>query len=390
MNLRLTFNSVRESVHDSLMQHARTHASAIDATKPVLLRVPRQTETPALAVAGLSHRYGTARVIDDVDLTVARGEILCLVGPSGCGKSTTLRLVAGLEPIEVGRIDIAGVTASAPGIYKPAEERNVGLMFQDYALFPHMTVLDNVAFGIRGVPRSERRARAQAALNEVNLGQYAGAHPHVLSGGQQQRVALARALAPKPALMLLDEPFSGLDRQLRNQVRDDTMHLLKQSGAATMLVTHDPEEAMFMADRIAVMRAGKIEQIGIPAEIYYRPASAFVAEFFSEVNRMEGHVADGLVETPLGRVRADGLPEGMPVQVLVRPEGVRLTANGSGPGAHVMAARMLGRSSLVHLSLAGTPDDLHLHARVPGRFLPCDAQTLSISLDPEQTFVFPR
>jgi len=372
------------------MLTARKEDSPLSAVQPVRLRVPRPAETPVLAVEGLSHWYGATRVLDDISLTVARGEILCLVGPSGCGKSTSLRLVAGLEPIDIGQIAIAGRIASAPGTYQPAEHRNVGLMFQDYALFPHMTVLENVAFGIRGTTKHERRNRALAALSEVGLADYAGAHPHVLSGGQQQRVALARALAPKPALMLLDEPFSGLDRQLRNQVRDDTMHLLKQSGAATMLVTHDPEEAMFMADRIAVMRAGRIEQIGAPADIYYRPASAFVAEFFSEVNRMEGHVADGLVETPLGRVRADGLPDGTAVQVLVRPEGVKLTANGPGPAAHVMAARMLGRSSLVHLSLAGTADDVHLHARVPGRFLPCDAQTLSISLDPEQTFVFPR
>ena len=357
------------------------------ASGAIQFRVAWRPETPALAVEGLSHGYGGTRVLDNVNLGVAPGEILCLVGPSGCGKSTTLRLVAGLEPIDQGRIAIAGVTASARETYQPAESRNVGLMFQDYALFPHMSVLDNVAFGIRGVPKTERRARALAALEEVDLARYANAYPHVLSGGQQQRVALARALAPKPALMLLDEPFSGLDRQLRNQVRDDTMHLLKQSGAATMLVTHDPEEAMFMADRIAVMRAGRIEQIATPAEIYYRPATAFVAAFFSEVNRLDGRVAGGFVETPLGRVHAGGLPEDSPVQVLVRPEGLKLSTNGSGPLAHVVATRMLGRSSLVHLSLAGA-EDAHLHARVPGRFL-LDSRTLSISLDPEQTFVFP-
>lgn len=366
-------------------------------SRPIPFPVPHleREPMPALAVEGVTHRYGGTRVLDTVGFDVAPGEILCLVGPSGCGKSTTLRLIAGLEPIETGRIAIAGRPASGPGIHLPAEGRNVGLMFQDYALFPHMTVLDNVAFGIRGVSARERRERALAALSEVDLADYAGTHPHTLSGGQQQRVALARALAPKPALMLLDEPFSGLDRQLRNQVRDDTMHLLKQSGAATLLVTHDPEEAMFMADRIAVMRQGRIEQIGAPVDIYYRPASAFVTEFFSEVNRVPGCVAGGYVETPLGRVRAEGIADGADVQVLVRPEGVRLGSggtNGSGAPAKtatVVAARMLGRASLVHMSVDGPTGPLHLHARVPGRFLPRDTANLSVTLDPEQTFVFP-
>ncbi|MFN4089766.1 MAG: ABC transporter ATP-binding protein [Alphaproteobacteria bacterium] len=365
----------------------RTVARTVDTVPfPTVRPVDR---APVLSVAGLGHRYGGTTVLEDIGFEVARGEILCLVGPSGCGKSTCLRLIAGLEPIAIGAIAIGGETASAASVHRAAEGRNVGLMFQDYALFPHMSVLDNVAFGIRGKAKAERRAGALAALDEVGLVDYATAYPHILSGGQQQRVALARALAPGPALMLLDEPFSGLDRQLRNQVRDDTMHLLKRSGAATVLVTHDPEEAMFMADRIVVMRDGRIEQVGAPAEIYYRPASAFVTEFFSEVNRLPGRVVGGHVDTPLGQVAAGSLPEGSAAQVLVRPEGLKLNAAGHGPRARVMAARMLGRTSLVHLSLQGPGAEVHLHARVPGRFLPCDSQLLTLALDPEQTFVFP-
>jgi iron(III) transport system ATP-binding protein len=207
-------------------------------------------------------------------------------------------------------------------------------------------------------------------------------------------VALARALAPEPRIVLLDEPFSGLDLQLRNQVRDQTLHVLKESGAATLMVTHDPEEAMFMADRIALMRAGRIAQVGPPAELYFNPRNAFVAAFFGDLNRFAGTVRDGRVDTPLGTVAADGLAEGAAVEVLIRPEALRLhpaTAHdGEGAVARVMAARMLGRSSLIHLSVPQPAGgELHLHARIPGRFLPQDEQLLEIHLDRSQTFVFP-
>jgi len=214
----------------------------------------------------------------------------------------------------------------------------------------------------------------------------------VLSGGQQQRVALARALAPRPGVMLLDEPFSGLDARLRDQVRDATLHALKNSGAASLLVTHDPDEAMFMADRIAVMRAGRIVQLGAPVELYCRPADAFVARFFGEINALAGTVVRGGAATPFGPVPSD-LPEGSIVDVLIRPEALKLRpANGAtvnGSAATVIAARMLGRSSLIHLSVEGAGGPLHVHARVPGRFLPPENSRVEVGLDLEQTFVFP-
>ena len=345
---------------------------------------------PALRVEHVGHRYGRTPVLQDVGFDLAPGEILCLVGPSGCGKTTTLRLVAGLEDVQEGCIRIAGRTVSGEGLHVPVEARNIGLLFQDYALFPHMRVIDNVMFGIRDASGRERRQRALAALAEVGLSDYAGCYPHMLSGGQQQRVALARALAPRPAMLLLDEPFTALDSQLRRQVRDDTMHLLKTSGAATLLVTHDPEEAMFMADRIAVMRDGRIEQIGTPVEIYCCPASAFVAGFFGEVNRLTGIVAGGRVTTPFGRLAAGGLADGTTVEVLIRPEAIGLDAAGTGPHARVEAARMLGRTSLIHLSLPAGEGEVHLHARVPGRRLPREGELLAVSLDREQAFIFPR
>jgi iron(III) transport system ATP-binding protein len=273
-------------------------------------------------------------------------------------------------------------------------------MFQDYALFPHLSVADNVGFGLRDLSGGKRRDRVAVVLEQVGMLDQTRMFPHMLSGGQQQRVALARALAPEPRIMLLDEPFSGLDTRLRNQIRDDTLHVLKNGASATLIVTHDPEEAMFMADRIAVMRAGCIVQVGRPADLYYAPADAFVAGLFGDINRLDGRVEGRRVSTPFGDLDAPDLADGTPVEVLIRPEALKLRPASSGdpaaggghgaPGtARVMAARLLGRTSLVHLSIGGADGrDLHLHARVPGRFLPEDNEVMAIHLDHSQAFIF--
>jgi iron(III) transport system ATP-binding protein len=359
--------------------------------------------TIALGLAGVSHTYGARKAVDDVTLTVGAGELVCLVGPSGCGKTTLLRIAAGLEPLQEGRVVIDGCAIAEPSYHVPPEARGVGFVFQDYALFPHLTVARNVGFGLHRMGAAERKARVDDVLIQVGMQDLAEAYPHQLSGGMQQRVALARALAPRPRVMLLDEPFSGLDTRLREQIRDDALHVLKSSGTATLMVTHDPEEAMFMADRLAIMRAGRIEQHGSPVEVYAHPATAFVASFFGQVNELHGTVRSGAVITPFGTLAAPGFADGTAVEVLIRPEALKLSpADVRHPiAARVMAARLLGRSSWIHLSLVGPgaaetegPREgqagyFHFHARVPGRFVPREGEILAVGLEPAQAFVFP-
>ncbi len=328
-----------------------------------------------------------------MSLTVKAGELVCLLGPSGCGKTTVLRIAAGLERLQEGRVVMDDRTIADKARDTPPEDRSVGLVFQDYALFPHLTVAANVAFGLSGVAAGSKQERAMAALRQVGMKGQAEAYPHMLSGGQQQRVALARALAPQPKVMLLDEPFSGLDARLRNQIRDETLHVLKAAGAATLMVTHDPEEAMFMADRIALMRDGRLIQMGAPTELYFAPVDSFVAGFFGDINRLKGEVRAGKVETPFGDVSAGSLPDGREVEVLIRPEALTLRPRGQASkeegSARVMAARLLGRTSLVHLSVDNGGREAHLHARIPGRFLPEENEVMAVHLDRGQTFVFP-
>lgn len=349
-----------------------------------------------LQVEGINHSFGLNPVLEDVSLGVSPGEILCLLGPSGCGKTTTLRLIAGLEPVQHGRIAINDDVVADGRINVPPEKRGVSLLFQDFALFPHLTVFQNVAFGLRHLPPDARRTRASEVLEQVGMLRYADVYPHELSGGEQQRVALARARAPRPRVMLMDEPFSNLDVRLRRHVRDIVLHVLKRSVASTLMVTHDPEEAMFMADKIAVMSGGRIQQVDTPERLYTQPNTPFVAGLFSELNKLKGTVEAGHVTTAVGRLCTPDIADGTAVEVLIRPEAVHMGEPSGGVDGNargrVMAARMLGRSSLVHLSVEkgnGDSSDLHLHARLPGRKPPSENALVGISLDQEQVFVFP-
>jgi putative spermidine/putrescine transport system ATP-binding protein len=303
---------------------------------------------PAATAAGgatvefraLRRSFGATTALDGLDLDVRPGELLALLGPSGCGKTTALRILAGFETHDAGDVLVDGQPVT--GI--PAHRRDAGMVFQSYSLFPHLTALDNVAFGMRmrGTAKAERRARAQELLELVGLPQHAGRYPHQLSGGQQQRIALARALALEPRVLLLDEPLSALDAKVRLTLREEIRRLQRDLGITTLFVTHDQEEALSMADRVAVLRAGRLEQCAAPAELYARPATAFVAEFVGTMSRIPCERAGAGVAL-LGRTYpVDGtLPADGPLEVLVRPENVVLRPDAAGP-AQVTGASFLG------------------------------------------------
>jgi iron(III) transport system ATP-binding protein len=268
--------------------------------------------------------------VDGLSLRVAEGEILALLGPSGCGKTTTLRLIAGLETPDSGTITLRGRSVAGPGHAVPPEERGVGIVFQDYALFPHLTVGDNVGFGLA---RAARRDRVAEVIDLVGLGGLAARYPHELSGGQQQRVALARALAPAPAVMLLDEPFSNLDADLRAQMRDEVERILRSSATTAIFVTHDQEEAFTLADRVGVLRAGSVEQLATPSQIYHRPATRFVASFVGAADFLPGVVSGLGIVTEVGTfANVEQLALGGRVDVMIRPDDITFVPETDGAG----------------------------------------------------------
>ena len=283
----------------------------------------------ALVLDDVTKRYGAVVAARSLALDVHQGEVLTLIGPSGCGKSTTLRLIAGLERPDDGRISIAGDIAADRRTWQPPERRRVGLVFQDHALFPHLSVDDNVAFGLDRLTRADRRARVGEVLDMVRLQHLAGRYPHELSGGEQQRVALARALAPKPAVILLDEPFSSLDENLRAQVRNDTVAVLRETGTTAIFVTHDQTEALAMGDRVVVMRDGLIEQVDTPQRVFESPVTRFVAAFMGEADFLPAHVHHALLTSEIGVVSTvPGWAEcDIDVDVVLRPHEVALTVD---------------------------------------------------------------
>ena len=354
-------------------------------------------EKYALELKNIYHEFETSIAVNNLSISIERGEVVCLLGPSGCGKSTTLRLAAGLERIQSGEVFLDGKLVSSANFQMPPEERDIGLVFQDYALFPHLSVIENTKFGLKKNTKEVAERRALNSLKMVNMDSYSKNYPHTLSGGEQQRVALARAMAPKPKLMLLDEPYSGLDARLRDRVRDEVLHLLKANECATLMVTHDSEEAMFMADRIVVMRGGQIVQAGKPEELYCNPVNAFVAGFFGELNFVEGVVTEDGVDSDLGQLPSRGFKVGDKVEVVARPEALSIREDifiEEENKAVVVESRLLGRSSLVHLSLpmpsVGEGKSTHLHARIPGVVLPRPGSTVGVELDLSQIFIFKK
>ncbi len=339
-----------------------------------------------LTLEDVSRRYGEVLALDGVSLDIAPSEVLCLLGPSGCGKSTLLRVAAGVERLSSGRILLDGQEFAGPDNFVPPEKRGIGLMFQDFALFPHLSLLDNVAFGLKSLTRSEAKREARAALERVGLAHYAGEYPHILSGGEQQRVALARAIAPRPSVLLMDEPFSGLDSRLREQMREETLAILHETRATAIVVTHDAEEAMRMGDRVALMRQGRVVQTGKALDLYRAPKDILAARTFSELNELAARIEGGNAATPLGRFAANGVPDGADAIVCVRQRGVRLRGAGQGVPGRVLDARFLGDVALVEVAVQGL--DAPLFARVAESDVPPQGTEVGVVIEPGAVLVF--
>ncbi|MBI1407468.1 MAG: ATP-binding cassette domain-containing protein [Caulobacter sp.] len=333
---------------------------------------------PVLELRGVARRYGSIRAVNGVTLTLGAGRITCLLGPSGCGKSTLLRLIAGLEPADDGEIHLGGRVLSAPAVHVKAEARDIGLVFQDYALFPHLTVRENVAFGLQSLAPPERTARVEAELARVRLDHRATAHPRSLSGGERQRVALARALAREPSVLLLDEPFSGLDGPLKADVRDAALAALRAAGSTVLIVTHDAEEAMLMADDLALMHRGAIVQTGSPRDCYLKPVSLLAAGLLGDLNALPARVAGGMAVTAFGAVAADHDGD----VVMARPEALMLVDEGA--PALVVESRFAGD----HMALILEAGGVRARARAPLDQAPAVNQTVQVALDPDGCRLF--
>lgn len=343
----------------------------------------------------ISHFYGKKPILQDISLHVKTGEIACLIGPSGCGKTTLLRIIAGLESPRKGQIAINDrmVTDMGDGLLTPPERRKVGMMFQDGALFPHLSVRDNIGFGLNGM-RAAGELWIRDAMARLKMEPLADAWPYQLSGGQLQRVSLLRALAASPSVLLLDEPFAGLDAHNRILMREETLEFLKESNAAIIMVTHDPEEAMFMADRIFVLNEeGCVVQSGSPSEAWLGPVDRFVTELFGPVNSLSGVARMKIVETVLGKFAAPAIKEGEEVDILIRPDGITIRElgedlGGAGICGTILSARLLGRVS--YLTIAIDNDNCVLNARLSGVILPKKGTRVQVLIEKCSVFVFPK
>ena len=356
-----------------------------------------QPERPRLEIRNIGRDFDGRVAVDDVSLSVFSGQVACLLGPSGCGKTTTLRIIAGLERQDRGEVLEDGQVISDANVNVLPEDRSIGLMFQDFALFPHLSVAQNISFGLTG-SKSEQMERVKELLDRVELPWALNSYPHELSGGEQQRVALARAIAPQPRILLMDEPFSGLDERLKDEIRDKTLSVLKDEGTAVVLVTHDPEEAMRMADEIILMRNGRVVQQGAPYNIYNTPVDKRTAAFFSDINTIQGKVNNSTVHTAFGEFFTPGRPDGAMVDIVVRPQHLRIDFDRAGKGPNptvqdgtpargvVERARFMGRESLVEFRM--DYDNSILRATVPSVFLPKPGTALWLMLRRDRCFVF--
>ena len=325
-------------------------------------------------------------ILSNITLELQAGRIACLLGPSGCGKSTLLRLAAGVASPTSGRILLDGQEVAGPSRFVPPEKRNIGLMFQDFALFPHMTALQNVAYGLYAIKRKDAEAVAARALERVGLSTMMHRYPAMLSGGEQQRVALARAIVPRPQVILMDEPFSGLDQRLRESVRAETFALLRESRATCLLVTHDPHEALAVADHIFLLRSGHLVQQGSPEQLISNPVDATAARFFMHHNQFSGRVQNGGVATPLGTFPAPHLRDGQKVVVLLPPSAIMLSKDGKGAAARLIEQRFMGDHRHYYFAIEGHQERVEVYGDLKNAMLPGEDCKLVVS--PDRAHIF--
>jgi iron(III) transport system ATP-binding protein len=342
-----------------------------------------------IEVDRIHHGFGGHAVVNGLSFILTRGSIACLLGPSGCGKTTVLRAIAGFEPLREGRILLQGAVMSSPGFAVAPEHRRIGMVFQDYALFPHLSVADNIAFGLHAMRRGERAARVGEMLALVGLAGSGGKFPHELSGGQQQRVALARALAPRPELLLLDEPFSNLDGELRRRLSMEVRDILKARGTSAILVTHDQEEAFAVSDHVGVFQQGRLQQWDTPFNLYHEPLTPFVASFIGQGYFIRGQLlSPDTVQTELGILRGNraySWPVGSAVDVLLRPDDIVPDPAGT-LQARVSGKTFLGAATLYRLQLA---TGSQLEALFPSHAEHQPGEMVGIRIDADHLVLFP-
>jgi len=346
----------------------------------------------AVKINNLSHSINNQKVLQNINLELEKDKIACILGPSGCGKTTLLKLIAGLEKVTTGDIIINDEIVSSNTMHLKTEKRKIGFLFQDYALFPHLTVKKNLNFAISNGKKEKHDI--EEIIEIIKLPNSLHKYPHELSGGEQQRVALARSIIAQPDLLLLDEPFSSLDLSLKEEVRDDTLHLLQKSNISVLIVTHDPFEAMFISNKIYIMQKdGKIVQSGSPRQLYNEPINSYVAGFFGETNKFKGMVKNAEVQTPIGKIKTHNNLESKEVVIHVRPQGIKLTQEQTpvnGIKGTVMASKLMGSFSFVHLSVLDHNNEIvHVHSHMPASFIPGQSTAVGIEIDDEQIYVFP-